>query len=55
MRIAETGIRQYLVADRVGVSDGHLSKILTGRKTVDDAMLALIAQAIEAVAAGAAA
>lgn len=52
MRIAETGIRQYLVADRLGISDGHLSKILTGRKTVDAELLARIGHAVEDVAAG---
>jgi len=51
MRIAETGIRQFLVAQRLGISDGHLSNILRGSRTADDALLGRIAVAIEDVAA----
>jgi transcriptional regulator with XRE-family HTH domain len=50
VRIAETGIRQFLVASEVGISSGHLSHILRGRKIVDAALMERIAQAIETVA-----
>lgn len=56
MRIAETRVRQHRVAARLDISDGQLSHILNGRKRVDDiAFLARIAQAIEDLAAEAAA
>jgi transcriptional regulator with XRE-family HTH domain len=51
-RIAETNVRQGRVAARLDISEGQLSHILHGRKRVDDiALLARIAEAIEAVAA----
>jgi transcriptional regulator with XRE-family HTH domain len=56
MRIAETRIKQHRVAAKLDISDGQLSHILAGRKRVDDiALLVRIAEAIEQVAAEAAA
>lgn len=53
MRIAETGIRQHLVAARLGVSQGHLSNVLRerpGRKVRPEFLIA-VGEAIEQVAA----
>lgn len=55
MRIAETRIKQHRVAARLDISDGHLSHLLAGRKTADEALLTRIAEAIEAVVADGAA
>ena len=50
-RIAETRIKQWRVAQRLGVSEVHLSHVLVERKGADAEQLAQIAQAIEAEAA----
>jgi plasmid maintenance system antidote protein VapI len=51
VEIARTGVRQGDIADAVGVSEGHLSHLLAGRKTLTDEMADKIAAAIaEAVA-----
>lgn len=55
MRIAELQIKQHRVAAKLDISDAHLSHLLTGRKSADELTLARIAQAIEDVAAEAAA
>lgn len=55
MRIAEVRIRQHRIAARLDISQGHLSHILSGRVAADELMLARIAQAIEDLAAEAAA
>jgi len=39
------------VGHRLGIADGHLSNILRGSRTADDALLGRIAVAIEDVAA----
>jgi DNA-binding transcriptional regulator YdaS (Cro superfamily) len=44
--IATSGIRQFAVANRVGVSDSHLSKILSGRKPLPDELAMAIEIAI---------
>lgn len=51
VEIARKGIRQYLVAQRVGVSEGQLSRILTGRKPLTEELAKRIRQAIVEVAA----
>lgn len=53
-RIAETRVRQWRVAQRLGVAEVHLSHVLVERKATDPDELALIARAIEEEAAQAA-
>lgn len=36
IEILTSGLRQYTIADRVGIDDGHLSKILSGRKPLTE-------------------
>lgn len=50
-RIAETRVRQWRVAQRLGVSEVHLSHVLVERKPADEAFLIQVADAIEAEAA----
>lgn len=50
MEIARTGVRQYLVAERVGVSEGQLSKILAGRKELTEELRISISAAIDDLA-----
>lgn len=49
-RIAELRIPQWRVANRLVMSEVHLSHILVERKPADDLTLARIAKAIEDVA-----
>jgi plasmid maintenance system antidote protein VapI len=49
-RIAETRVRQWRVAQRLGVAEVHLSHVLVERKATTDDELARIAQAIDAEA-----
>lgn len=51
VRIATTRVYQYAVAERVGMSESHLSRILSGRKVADAETLARIAAAIDELAA----
>ena len=51
VEIARTGVRQYLVADLVGVSEGQLSRILSGRKPLTEELAERIRTAIAEVAA----
>lgn len=51
VEIARTGVRQYLVAEKVGVSEGQLSRLLTGRKPLSAELAARIKSAIAEVAA----
>lgn len=51
VRIAVAAIPQYKVAGAVGISDSHLSRILSGRKEADELLLARIDQAIDTLAA----
>ena len=46
--IVAAGIRQYAIADRLGLSDGQLSKILSGRKPLTDELAQGIREAIAA-------
>lgn len=46
MEIARTGVRQFLIAKRLGISEGHLSRILSGRKALTDDVVAQIQAAI---------
>lgn len=50
-RIGETRVRQWRVAQRLGIAEVHLSHVLVERKDADAAMLARIAEAIEDEAA----
>lgn len=49
--IARAKVRQYRIADEVGISESHLSGLLGGRKTLTHALADAIRQAIEKVAA----
>lgn len=40
------GLRQYTIAQRVGLSEGQLSKILSGRRPLDDILAKKIRDAI---------
>jgi plasmid maintenance system antidote protein VapI len=51
VEIARAGILQYLVAQRIGVSEGQLSRLLTGRKPLTEEMAGRIRDAIAALAA----
>lgn len=51
MEIARTRVRQGEIAEAVGISGGHLSHLLAGRKTLDDAMADRIQAAIDATVA----
>lgn len=50
VEIARTGVRQYLVAKAVGVSEGQLSRILSGRAVLTAEMAERIRDAIAEVA-----
>jgi hypothetical protein len=54
-RIAETRVRQWRIAQRLGVAEVHLSHVLVERKAADPEFLDQIAKAIEAEASEAAA
>lgn len=47
--IATTGVKQYEVAARVGLSESVLSRILSGRKPATDELLAAIRAAVVAL------
>lgn len=49
--IAAHGIRQFEVAARVGISEGHLSLLLKGRKTLSADLAKQIRAAITELAA----
>lgn len=51
VEIARTGIVQYRVAQKVGVSEGQLSRLLTGRKPLTAEMAERIRAAILELAA----
>jgi transcriptional regulator with XRE-family HTH domain len=44
--LASSGIRQYVLAKRLGISEGELSKILAGRRPLSDERLAQIDTAL---------
>jgi transcriptional regulator with XRE-family HTH domain len=46
--IATTGVKQYEVAQRAGLSESVLSRILSGRKPASDELLATIRAAVVA-------
>jgi plasmid maintenance system antidote protein VapI len=46
VEIARTGVRQGDIASEVGISEGHLSHLLAGRKTLSDDLADRIAVAI---------
>jgi len=51
VEIARKGVRQFAVAQRLGISEGQLSRLLTGRKPLTDEIAARIRVAIAEVAA----
>jgi plasmid maintenance system antidote protein VapI len=51
VEIARTGVRQFLVAQKIGVSEGQLSRLLTGRKPLTDDIAGRIRAAIAELAA----
>lgn len=51
VEIARTGVRQGVVAAAVGISEGHLSHLLSGRKPLTDDLADRIATAIAEAAA----
>lgn len=50
VRIATLGVKQYLIAERVGMSESVLSRILSGRKAADEDTVARINTAIDDIA-----
>lgn len=46
VEIELSGIHQYTIAQRVQVSEGQLSKILSGRRPLDEALIRRIREAI---------
>lgn len=46
IQIDVAGIRQYTIAQRVGLSEGQLSKVLHGRRPLDDILAKKIRDAI---------
>lgn len=51
VEITTAGIRQFAVAERIGMSEGQLSKLLGGRRPIDDEMAIRIRRAIKELAA----
>lgn len=51
VRLAAAGLKQYTLAQRLGMAESVLSRILTGRKTADADTLARIGAAIDELAA----
>lgn len=51
VEIARTGVRQVLVAEKIGVSEGHLSHLLSGRRPMSEELAARIRAAIAELAA----
>lgn len=49
--VVAAGVKQYAVADRLGISESHLSGLLSGRKTLDGQTAARIREAIKALTA----
>lgn len=49
--IAAHSIRQYQVAEKIGVTEGHLSMLLLGRKRMSDELAGKIRVAITELAA----
>ena len=47
VEIARKRVRQGAIAATVGISEGHLSHLLAGRKPLSDGMADLIAKAID--------
>ena len=52
--LSASGVRQFAVARRIGISDGQLSKLLAGHKPLTDEMAARIGAAIEDLVSAAA-
>jgi DNA-binding transcriptional regulator YdaS (Cro superfamily) len=50
MEIARTGVRQFLIAERIGVSEGQLSRMLAGRKPMTEVQISAISAAIAELA-----
>lgn len=50
VEIARKGVRQGDIAEAVGISEGHLSHLLAGRKTLTPELADRISAAIEAAA-----
>lgn len=46
-----SGVRQYAIAAKIGISEGYLAKLLAGRKPLDDDTAARIEAAIVELAA----
>lgn len=51
VEIARRGVRQFAIAQRLGMSEGQLSRILTGRKPLTEELSERIRLAIAEVAA----
>lgn len=51
VEIARTGVRQFVVAQKVGISEGQLSRLLRGLKPLSPELEAQIRAAIVEVAA----
>lgn len=49
--VVSAGLKQYDVAERLGISESHLSRLLSGRKTLTDEMASRIRLAITELAA----
>ena len=43
-----SGIKQWEIAQRVGISDSHLSRVLSGQRPLDDILAKKIRDAIDA-------
>jgi ParB-like chromosome segregation protein Spo0J len=46
LQIDAAGIHRYVIAQRLGLSEGQLSKILNGRRPLDDLLIQRIRDAI---------
>jgi transcriptional regulator with XRE-family HTH domain len=49
--LSASGVRQFALAKKLGLSEGQVSKLLAGRKPVDDALAQRIAEAISELSA----
>jgi transcriptional regulator with XRE-family HTH domain len=49
--IARTGVRQFVIAQKIGISEGQLSRLLTGRKPLTEEIAERIRLAIAEAAA----
>lgn len=49
--VVAAGVKQYAVADRLGMSESHLSGLLSGRRALDAETAERIREAIQALAA----